>query len=860
MHPDARSRRGLALLLVSLGWFGACGPHEEVTPLIPISPGAGARICQIASRCAGDPQGQGARIARAHVLEPGQELGGPAASGRPGDIVLENGEVVFVISASTHAQGYAESGGTLIDAADARAREDDLGQVFTTIGRYPRQVMYEAVSFANLPDGSAEAVAKGRDQRDASLEVETHYRLAAPDRALLIETTMSNRGKEPTDTLAFGDAITWGATEKFAPGHAPGFAGPFRASFVGGLGRNIAYALTTTDGEVSGHSGSTWTDTQVIRTKVAPGRSVSFSRVFVVGERPDSSSVVSELSRSSAAPLGRLIVQLSEGGQPVRAPASLRLFVGGSEEHPLMTIAPSAEGTFTADLPPGDYRVGLVRGGERRATTNRAGTQTMLAVRIERDLERRASLAIGAAGRLAVRCLDARAQAADVMPCVVDVAGVGETPDPYFGGPADLEHGTAIYAPDGVVRRAIAPGNYRVVVSRGLEYEPQEFPLSVEGPNTPEIEVRLERVIDTQGFVPVDLHQHSLLGTDAPASPRTRALANAVQGLIFTVASEHDRIGNLGPVLDSLSLTGKVTSLPGVEFTSDQSERPFGHFNVFPLMPRDGEARAGVPFALAPASFFAAMRARPERPLIQVAHPRSPQGGYFRLMGFDPDTQKASDPRFDLGFDLVEVWNSDGEGERDLALRDYLALVRMGRRVTPTANSDTHRMWGQEPGFPRTYVRTSPSGALNSAALLETLRGAPDVVLTNGPFVRATLEPSPLVRRGQSAAPLKVNVRVECTSWVKVDTLEIWSAERPMPQRIPLDLRRAPTRPGGPATGAWTANVTVPLTQPAQSAAPSGAPEVLVVVRGTGTLGAIATGAARSQHPFAMTSVLRGTR
>ena len=38
-------------------------------------------------------------------MKAGEELGGPNATGRPGDCVLENDEVAFVIEALGHSRG-----------------------------------------------------------------------------------------------------------------------------------------------------------------------------------------------------------------------------------------------------------------------------------------------------------------------------------------------------------------------------------------------------------------------------------------------------------------------------------------------------------------------------------------------------------------------------------------------------------------------------------------------------------------------------------------------------------------------------------------------------------------------------------
>src|SRR5262249_1902866 len=153
----------------------------------------------------------------------GEELGGPNAVGRPGDYVLENDSVVFVVDRLGSSAGFAESGGNLVDAADAKARRDELGQLFTCFGVFPRQAVYDAISAGRNPDGSAWIEARGRELYEATLAVTTRYSLGLHDRALRIETRIENTGASGVDLPGLGDAVQWGGAEKFAPGKAVGF-------------------------------------------------------------------------------------------------------------------------------------------------------------------------------------------------------------------------------------------------------------------------------------------------------------------------------------------------------------------------------------------------------------------------------------------------------------------------------------------------------------------------------------------------------------------------------------------------------------------------------------------------------------
>jgi hypothetical protein len=303
-------------------------------------------------------------------MKAGEELGGPNATGKVGDWILENGEVVFVIDALGGGGGFAESGGNLVDAADARARKDELGQLFTHFGAFPRQGVYTSIDASDLPDGSAAVVSRGRELYEPSLQVETEYRLAGADRALLVTTTLRNTGAAAVALPAVGDAILWGGAEKVAPGKSVGFKGPSSGPFIGGIGRFTSYAVTTPEGEIAAISGGAWTDTeQQKNVTVAPGASLTYVRVLAVGERADVASIVTELTKAAGGAVGALEISLVDAmGKPVRAPLGAKIVIAtaGGDEVMNMIAAKEADGTFGGELPPGQWLVAFAPSAGRR--------------------------------------------------------------------------------------------------------------------------------------------------------------------------------------------------------------------------------------------------------------------------------------------------------------------------------------------------------------------------------------------------------------------------------------------------------------------------------------------------------------
>jgi hypothetical protein len=228
-------------------------------------------------------------------------------------------------------------------------------------------------------------------------------------------------------------------------------------------------------------------------------------------------------------------------------------------------------------------------------------------------------------------------------------------------------------------------------------------------------------------------------------------------------------------------------ALAGDELTSDASLHPWGHANVFPLPFDAASPRGGAPPVrdrLAHEVFEDLRRASPGDVVVQINHPRSGPTGYFDRLAFDAKTGVGTGAGYDAAFDALEVWNGRNVEARGRVLEDFLALLRTSHAVTPTADTDTHGVVGQEAGYPRTYVRVADDGHLgawDAARTGDLVRGVKklrDVVLTNGPMLRVTAGGAPVggVARGRV---FQVKVHVESAPWVVVDEVRLLRASAP---------------------------------------------------------------------------------
>jgi hypothetical protein len=826
----AASAAVLALALVG------CPPHEDVTPEVRVVPGAAARAAWIGRARAAEARAEPARV---HPLRPGDELGGPNAIGRPGDLVLENGEVIFVVDGLAGGGiGFAESGGNVVDAADARVRVDELGHLGTFFGTFPRHAVYDHLESGQTEDGAAWIEARGHDLDDRAVSVVTRYTLRGGDRALLIETTLGNGGAAPVK-LSLGDAVQWGGLEKFSPDRGAGFRGRSSGPYLAGIGRGASLALTSTDGAIEAISGGAWSDTvQQDGVEIAPGKSVQYARVLVVGQRPDLASVVSELSRAAGQPVGTLHVQLRAGGRPVPQPAGGKILLSRGGK-PVLTVRTAKEvPSLDADLPPGPYEVSWAGGG------GRPPVGAAKAVLIEAGKTQVAELEVGEAAHATFLCTDPGG--GEDVPCKLTFEGLGITRTPDFGP----DHVAGAAKNQLTMVRAstieLEPGHYRVFASRGPEFALDVRELDVADGGVYAFAPR--RVVDTSGYLACDFHQHTALGADAPTGVRDRVVSNAAEGVEIAVATEHNFVAELGAQIAELGVRRRLVSIPGVELSSDANRSPWGHANAFPLVPDAAKPRAGAVAVRdrTAKEVFDAVRAMPQplRPVLQVNHPRSDKNGYFKLLGFDPARATATGAGWDGGFDALEVWNGRDAGTRDAVIADFLALLRAAHPVTPTANTDTHGVVGQEPGYPRTYVRVSDDDhlatwdAARTRDLLRGLRDLRDVVLTNGPMLRVRAAGAGIGGLARSAGKkLVVEVHLESAPWIVPDAIEIRRAVGPALLR-PVAPRLAPS-------GALVTDEKLVLDVERDDA-------FVVLVRGTRSLAPIVGGDVGAPEPFAM--------
>ena len=733
-----------------------------------------------------DPLGAGPGEARAGRIRADQL---PATAHglltwRGGDFVLANDRVALVIEDVGESDGHDPWGGRPVGIArvegGALAGAADIGEIFLFVGR--SFVVTTSVTVLE-EDGAAVVRAIGRPapfplidgiltgfwpDDYVDLEVAIDYVLAPDSDTVTIRMTYASpRGRDADAGAAMHGFGHVRRTPPLVPG--VGFTEVISGSrvvFVADGGTSWAYDVAPDDlgstiaaAGFVGSLGSTLTIPACTTTTREHAR-ILIGQDGLVGLTGGTRTITGTVT-DGAAPLAGAHVHATAG------------------DAYLSRALTRADGTFALDVPDGAVTLTAFRRGWEPGTAEVAAGATS------------ADVAVPPSGAIHVAATDGDGAP---IPVRVQVLPVGESTVPElpieFGDPGTVAGRLTVeYPPTGDVTIPAPPGAWRVVVSRGFEYELLDTEVDVVAGATAEVDAMLDRVVDTTGVQCGDFHIHTHRSLDAGDTARDKVRAAAADGVEIAVRSEHDHVDTFAPFIDELDLGAWTFGVGSVEITSISR---WGHLGVFPLV-RDPDAANGgtIDWSVwptaddpdtrlslrGPLEVFADVRARPEDPALIIFHPRAFGQDYFHYIGFDPVTGTVDRPEdWDEDFTLVEVFNgSDSPEVRAAHLADWYGLLNHGRPVFAVGSSDSHHIRVEPLGFARTCITlgTDDPGALTPELVRDgLLAGA--ATISGGIFVDATIDG---VGPGETAtgvgATASAQVRVQAASWVDVDRLEV---------------------------------------------------------------------------------------
>jgi hypothetical protein len=398
--------------------------------------------------------------------------------------------------------------------------------------------------------------------------------------------------------------------------------------------------------------------------------------------------------------------------------------------------------------------------------------------------------------------VDVTAGSREVLPAHILVRGVGASKTPHVLSLGDgvcknvIVAGPSVHAVNGCADLKLVPGEYEVVVTHGPTHSLHVSRHRLEPGTLRRLSVNLTRMVDTSGFVSADFHLHAAPSPDAAVSLEARVASLTSVGVELGVATDHNAITDYAPAAKRMNQDTRLSTVVGDEITSIGAKN-WGHFNAFPLTAGDSPYRDRMPqyYETLPKQMFDSARALGAQ-FIQVNHPRmDPQIGYFDQVHFNRQTGQA-DPEFDTSFQMLEAFNgffiSQPEKVREGVL-DALALVKRGMHPVLTGNSDSHKLYFEAAGYPRTYVYVGEApfegGANRSERVFEGLRKGATTV-SSGPFIDMRVNGQLPGRAVKAERTVRVSLRVQAADWVPAEEVLLYIGERQV-SIPPLTPRKA---------------------------------------------------------------------
>ncbi len=849
-------------------------------------------------------------------------VGGDNAYGFVGrSYIVENDHVRFLIQdagTSVHLYLY---GGNLIDA-DVRHGDDEEGndqwrELFAIVGF--RVCSSEKVEVLKSGVDGKEAILRvsGKDvntnmiamldnmAQELDVTLQNDYVLTPDAHYLTLRTTAINDTKYPQPNLVAGDFLSFGGAQHFftVEGGFGDAAGDVAA--IASTGRGASYGYTMKSGvmnlplvDASGTISLLSTDFTV----PAYGQN-SFERYLIVGTGDIASvlKTIREIRNEAVPTLGGTVKD--EAGAPLAGVRVTAMTGTGGERHAMNQAITGADGAYALGLPAGTYdfiatspgrtsvtaSVTLPEAGATKDVAFAAAGRITLSIDEVDGADLGTAATIGpVAGKASLICLD-DAGGSDKAIEESDYGCVRATGDGVAGTDKWCElgmypmgtgigqvcallnsvHGTAATVP-------LKPGHYKVVVSRGPEYEQHVFQdIEVKAGETTTVAAKLFRSVDTTGYLAADFHQHTFGSLDSGMSPWDKMAANVDEGVEIAAATEHDMVHSFEGNVVAMNVGTQLHGLNGDEV----SVNTVGHFNFFGwegwLVMPDGTAGNMLPFAgtklfsgKTQPELTAIIRTIPGVTLWQMNHPRSVGSGYSSFIAFDPTTGgkfNTAEP-MNWDYDMMEVKEELGtpaqylesydatiaaqapRGSGDIPpMRDWFGWLNTGHPITAVSNSDSH-FRNHAVGWGRNLVRLgAKTPATVTTADITAAVKAQQVVVSYGAFVQTFVDGVERMGPTELVAPkidgtVTVRVKAQAPTWMDLSTLEVYGNGRPLPLDLVdgklvqktgdlsgASLTTALPLAGQPAVGALRADVDVVLT-------PAVDTWYVVVVRGGGTL------------------------
>lgn len=753
----------------------------------------------------------GADASRAGVVTDAAALfGGISAEGRLGDVLVYNDRVRFVIQQPGDSSYYVDYGGQIIDADLVRAAGepgrdllDELGFMFG-LGLVVEAERVEVVEDGQ--DGPATVRVSGRAapmrlisgalESDSipvehELAIVIDYVLEPASWTLQVRTTVSNEEDEAVDgTLGMFGIYAQEVADVWREGDGRELVSEEFSWNIAWADRNeLAVGLLAERGELGlGSAGlvldslapslSAFSEEVVIE----PGASTSWE--VRVGVGPDLATLTGAQLAWQGAATETVGGTVSAGGAAL---AGARVHVLDADGAYLTGARTGEDGSWTAsvagaasfvatgrgtgmfvDLPAGHAWISPYDAGADAAIASLATGGPVSPFAEGYGLSEASTagdLVLQAPGVVRVTVADGRPAVARLEFVSADAGADGRLVPDRADGTAALG-----WIRDGSLDLAVEPGDYSLVVHRGVREEVSVQSVHVDSGGLVEVSAEIATAYVLDGVVVGDPHVHAAPSADGGVPMEDRLLTMAANGIDIHFGTDHDHVADYRPLLAPMGLDAWLRSVVADEVSPVLR----GHFNAWPATPTPGAANNGAPrwwFGYEDTcEIFGWMRELVgEDGVISANHPVG-SSGLFSNADYDGAGTVETSDHWCQDFSAMEVVNS---GDWSDYLPYYLDLSSRGYAVAPVGVSDTHTYTSGGIGFNITFFHTGTSFAEVDDQALVAAVAAGETVASKGPYLDVRIADA-WAPGHEVVGPTELAVKVMAPSWMPVTDVTLW--------------------------------------------------------------------------------------
>jgi len=716
------------------------------------------------------------------------------AAGTFGDYVLKNDRCTLIFGGMNPKKPNPERDGLLIDAFPGPRSHEHFWRSYPIIGDVnTRTVETTNVEFSNNEqDGSARLVVTMKSNQYKDLTITTTYVMHRDSSGALATTTYRNNGENPVQLAAIGEFMHWGVMSPFIPsvGFAAAGAVDADAEFIYGNYFDDFFFLMPTEGLMKAkHS---LYETRLVYKEavdVPVDGEVSFSRHLLTSTDTMAPLLGEALANREGKPFGYLSGKIIERAMTptgvvetgVVANADVLLRVATRTDlpneyrgRPYMITRTDKNGRWLAAVPPGQY-------GARVISTSRLYEPPGYAHPVEKGKITAIEEGISPASTLLYEIVDADTQ--QPIPAKLSFVPLRGTNPPVLGDPGEVISSSMLYSANGRGSIEVPKGNYRVVVSQGVEYNSSEVRVSMTEAKTENIRVELKRAFKPEGWVSADLAVRTSASPDVRTNAETRVISAVAEGLQWIVSADKGSLTDFAPIIQALGLSDKLRSSVGFRTNGDRMPL-IGDILIAPVDLCEKPNLAALSDAAAkekPEEALKALKALCPDALTLLMRPTDERVGFLKAIGGKKELAYVPVKDEPIDFDGIQVWDGKKQEEFTLAYSAYQEYLAHGITRTPFGASNSGGTWNAEPGYPRMYIKSSKTGTteFETKELIENFKKGL-VQVTNGPLIEYTVDgksPGTLVT---ASAPdvdgvkrVAVDLKIYGPNWTTISRISV---------------------------------------------------------------------------------------